>query len=43
MGIATVTAVNSVSKELSTGLVPDTMGISGVPAFPQWTPEILEK
>lgn len=37
MGIATVTAMNSVSKEPSTGLVLDTLGISeGAPAFPQW-------
>lgn len=32
-----MTAVNSVSKEPSTGLVPDTLGISEwAPAFPQW-------
>lgn len=28
MGLTAVTAVNSVSKEPSTGLVPDTLGIS---------------
>ena len=37
MDIATVTVVNSESKEPSTGLVPDRLGISeGAPAFPQW-------
>lgn len=37
MAIATATAVNSASKEPSTGLVPDTLGISeGGEAFPQW-------
>lgn len=37
MGLTTVTAVNSVCKEPSTGLVPDTLGISEwARAFPRW-------